>query len=78
MCISRSCHSTASSPCDLILVDKLNDACKCASKAPSFAGVLRWTPRMAIVVVVGHLLLPEADELAPVTVPALAYNIFNE
>jgi len=71
---SRSCHSTASGPYDLLPADKPNDACKCGFGAPSSVGVLRWTPRMAaaVVVVVGHLLLAK---LAPVVVPVLACNI---
>jgi len=73
---SRSCHSTAFAPSDLFPTDQPNDACKCASGAPSSVGVLRLTPRMAnAMVVVENLLLAKAAETAPIVVLALACNI---
>ena len=77
VCSSRNCHSIAADPCDLLPADKPNDTCKCAPGVPFFVGVLRWTPRkaVAVVVVVGHLLLTEAADLAPVVVLAWICNI---
>ena len=72
---SRSCHSTAFGPYDWLSVDQPNDACKCASRVLSSAGVLRRTPRMAIAMVVMHMLLVEVAETALVVVPSLACNI---
>ena len=73
---SRSCHSTTSGTYGWQLADKPNDTCKCASEVPSSTGVLRWTPTMVVVVVVvEHLLLVEAGEIALVVAPDLACNI---
>jgi len=72
----RSYHSTASGPYDLLPAGQPNGACTCASATPSSACVLRWTPRMAADVGVGHLLLTEVVDPALVAIPTLACNIF--
>ena len=72
---NRIYHSIAFSICGWPPVDQPSDACTFAFGVPSSVGVLRWNPRMTIVVVVlEHLLLVEAVEAVVVSAIALAGN----